>query len=363
MSSSSPFSPRITRQRIDLLRRLTEVVGVSGGEGSVRRIIRDEIESSVDDLWIDPVGNLLAIRHGRGRGRLKVMLAAHMDEVGFMITEIGADGFLGFQPVGVVDRNQLLGKSVWIGDARQLGVIGTKPIHLTSPAERSRRPAIESLRIDLGTTSRETTPIAVEPGDRASFATAFRREAGSLFAKALDDRLGVATLIELVRGAPDGVDLMAAFTVQEEIGQAGARVAAQALEPDVALALDVTPARDLPTYNGTEHHAYNTRLGKGPAIYAADRATVSDPRLLKLFTQTAERSRLPYQIRQPGGGRTDAAAIHLANAGIPSISVSVPARHLHGPVAIARIADWQATLSLIYEVLATLRPSVMRRRT
>jgi putative aminopeptidase FrvX len=156
---------------------------------------------------------------------------------------------------------------------------------------------------------------------------------------------------------------MAAFTVQEEIGQSGARVAAQALEPDVAVALDVTPAMDMPAYDGTEHQAYNTQLGKGPAIYTADRATVSDPRLLELFTQTAERAGRPYQIRQPGGGKTDAAAIHLANAGVPSISISVPARHLHGPVAIARIADWQATLSLIYEVLSTLRSSVMRRRT
>lgn len=361
MASKSPTLLRVTQEQIRLLRSLTEAVGVSGGEEPIRRIIRGEIASLVDELWTDALGNLLAVRRGRGRGRLKIMLAAHMDEVGFMITAIDADGFLGFRQVGGVDRDQILGKSLWIGDDRHLGVIGTAPIHLTSQAERSRKPAVESLKIDLGVESREAAAARIRPGDRASFATSFRRVGGTLLAKALDDRLGVVTLIEMLRRPPDGVDLMAAFTVQEEIEQIGARVAAQALEPDLAVILDVTPARDLPPHDGTENDLYNTRLGAGPAIYAADRASVTDPRLLGLFTETAERSGRPYQIRQPGGGRTDAAAIHLANGGIPCISVSVPARYIHGPIGMARIADWQGTLTLVHEVLSTIRPATMRR--
>ncbi len=361
MPPSAPITNRITREQTRLLRSLTEAVGVSGGEAPVRRIIRGEIGEYVDDLQTDALGNLLAVRHGRGRGRLKVMCAAHMDEVGFMITEVDSDGFLAFQPVGGVDRERLLGQLLWIGESRHIGVIGTRPIHLTSEDERSRRASIDSLKIDIGATSWEDAQGRIQPGDRASFATEFLRARGTLFAKALDDRLGVATLIELLHHAPDGVDLMAAFTVQEEIGKSGARVAAQSLDPDLAIVLEATPARDLPAFDGSENRRYNARFGGGPAIYAADGATVSDPRLLALFTDTAERTRLPFQIRQPGGGRTDAAAIHLANAGVPCISVSVPVRYTHGPVGMARVTDWRLSVVLVHHVLSTIRPSLMRR--
>ncbi|HLC04495.1 MAG TPA: M20/M25/M40 family metallo-hydrolase [Anaerolineales bacterium] len=361
MPSSEPNATRITEGQIRLLRSLTETTGVSGGEGAVRRLVRAEVETHVDDLWTDALGNLLAVRRGRGRGRLKVMLAAHMDEVGFMITEADTDGFLAFEAVGRIDRDGIAGKSLWIGDDRHLGVIGIKPIHLTDERERSRRLTIDSLRIDIGADGREAALERVRPGDRASFATEFRRMRGTLFGKALDDRLGVASLIELLRHVPDSVDLMAAFTVQEEIGQIGARVAAQALDPDLAVVLDCTPARDLPVWDGSENRTYNARLGAGPAIYAADKATVSDPRLFALFTETAARMGRPYQIRQPGGGKTDAAAIHLANGGVPCISISVPARYLHGPAGMARIADWRGSVSLVHQVLSSIRPAMLKR--
>jgi endoglucanase len=290
------------------------------------------------------------------------MLAAHMDEVGFMITSVDDGGFLTFQHIGGVDPDRLLGKPLWIGADRHLGVIGARPVHLTSEAERSRRPEIDSLKIDIGAESREAALGRVQPGDRAAFATPLRRVGEMFLGKALDDRLGVASLIELLHDPPEGVDLLAAFTVQEETAQKGARVAAQSLRPDLAIVLDVTPARDLPTFIGTENRRYNARLGAGPAVYVADRATVSDPRLLTLFIDTAERSGLPFQIRQPGGGRTDAAGIHLANSGIPCISISVPARYLHGPVGVARIADWRASVTLVREGLSQLRPAVMKRR-
>jgi putative aminopeptidase FrvX len=328
----------------------------------VRRVVRGEIEARVDDLRTDALGNLLAVRRGRGRGRLKVMLAAHTDEVGFMITAIDAEGFLAFQRVGGVDRGRILGQTVWIGEDRHPGVIGSRPVHLTSEHERSRRPTIDSLRIDIGASSLEAVQSRVQPGDRASFAAEFRQLGGMLIAKALDDRLGVATLIELLGQSRDGVDLMAAFTVQEEIGQSGARVAAQALDPDLAIVLEATPARDLPTFEGSENRWYNARLGEGPAIYVADKATVSDPRLVALFTETAGRAHIPYQIRQPGGGKTDASAVHLSNGGIPCISISVPVRYIHGPAGMARLSDWRGSVSLVDQVLSIIRPSMMRRR-
>jgi len=362
MSPSTSFNPRATGSQLRLVRALTEAAGVSGAENAVRAIVRAEIEAVVDDLWTDGLGNLLALRRGRGRAPLKVMVAAHMDEVGFMITAIEPSGLLGFETVGFVDRQSVPGKAVWIGEGHHPGVIGVKPIHLSSAAERARRMEIESLRIDMAAGSAEAARKKVEPGDRVTFATPFRRIGPSIRAKALDDRLGVAALIELIQQAPDGIELQAAFTVQEEIGQSGARVAAQAFDPDMAVILDCTAARDLPGWDGSENRAYNAKVGAGPVIYAADGATVSDPRLFDLFTKTAEELGRTYQIRQPGRGKTDAAAIHLANRGIPSISISVPVRYMHGPAGIARISDWRSTVSLVHQVLSILRRSILKRR-
>ena len=171
--------------------------------------------------------------------------------------------------------------------------------------------------------------------------------------------MGVATLIELLKHAPPNIDLHAAFTVQEEVGLRGAQVAAYALDPDLAIVLDSTPANDLPSWDGQENTRYNTRLGAGPAIYIADGATLSDPRLVRLFMETAESVGIPYQIRQPGGGGTDAGAIHKQRAGIPSISVSVPGRYAHTAASIARLADWTNTLVLVHTVLCRISAELL----
>jgi putative aminopeptidase FrvX len=175
----------------------------------------------------------------------------------------------------------------------------------------------------------------------------------------MDDRLGVATLIELVKHAPTNIDLLAAFTVQEEIGARGARVAAFALNPHLAIILDSTPAYDLPAWDVDENVRYNSRLGAGPAIYVADAGTLSDPRLVSFVIQIAERYAIPYQLRQPGGGGTDASTIHRQREGIPSISISVPGRYHHGPACIARVSDWQNTLGLVTAVLSQLTAELL----
>jgi endoglucanase len=233
-------------------------------------------------------------------------------------------------------------------------VIGAKPIHLTESGETERTIPLDTLRIDLGPDGKKA-----KIGDRATFATQFARLGPSLRAKALDNRLGVATQIELIKNAPTNIDLLAAFTVQEENGVRGARVSAFTFNPDLAIVLDSTPAYDLPNWDDAENTQYNTRLGAGPAIYVADSSTLSDPRLIRLLVEIAEAEGIPYQIRQPGGGGTDAGAIHRQRAGIPSVSVSVPHRYSHTAVSIARLADWENTLQLIHAVLGRITPSIL----
>jgi endoglucanase len=321
--------------------------------------VLEQVRPYVDEVKVDALGNVLATRSGQSEPRLRVMLAAHMDEVGLMITNDEEDGIFRFDTVGGLDARQLAGKAVLVGKEHIPGVIGAKPIHLTTSDELERTISLETLRIDVGPGNQGKVKL----GDRATFATPFARLGPSLRAKALDNRLGVATLIELIKHAPPEIDLQAAFTVQEEVGLRGARVAAYALNPDVAIALDSTPANDLPPHDigeqGSENTRYNTRLGAGPAIYIADAATLSDPRLIRHFTQVGDALGIPFQFRQPGGGGTDAGAIHRQREGIPSLSISVPGRYAHSAAGLARLEDWQNTLALVHAALTRLTPELL----
>jgi len=345
-----------------LMERLCNAVGVSGDEGEVRKIVIEEIKPYADgaEVSVDALGNVLARRQGKAEKRLKVMLAAHLDEVGLMITRDENNGFFRFEGVGGVDKRLLVGKAVWVGQDHIPGVIGAKPIHLTSDEELKNTISVDDMRIDVGGDNKGKVKV----GDRATYAFPFQRMGASLRGKALDDRLGVAMLIELFKQPFPQLDVLAAFTVQEEVGLRGAGVAAYALEPDVAIVLDCTPAYDLPHWENEggktqEHARYNTRLGGGAAIYVADGDTLSDPRLLRHLVETAEACNIPYQIRQPGGGGTDAGAIHVSREGIPAISVSVPARYIHTSAGIARAADWQNTQALLRAALERLTPEIL----
>ena len=345
-----PQTPRIGPAQIRLLERLSNACAVSGDEGEVRKIVIEEIRAKVDEFKVDALGNVLAIKRGQGSGpRLRVMVDAHMDEVGMMLIKDESDGIFRFDTVGGVDPRQLVGKTVLIGSEHVPGVIGAKPIHLTERGEIAGAISLDALRIDIGPGGNK-----VKIGDRAVYATRFSRIGPSLRGKALDDRLGVATLIELVKHAPANIDLLASFATQEELGLRGARVAAYAFNPDLAFALDCTPAMDLPRYDGAENGRYNTRLGAGPALYIADSATLSDPRLLRHLMQVGDQAGIPYQIRQPGGGGTDAGSIHIQRAGIPSLSISVPGRYLHTAATIVRLEDWQNSLALVHTALTRL---------
>lgn len=348
-------TPRIGAEQIALLEKLSNACGVSGDEQQVRKIVLEAVRPLADEVRVDALGNVLAVKKASQPNALRVLVDAHMDEVGFMIVDDDKDGLFRFEAVGGLDERVLPGKMVLVGKNNVPGVIGAKPIHLTEPGETENKIALESMRIDVGLNGGGKVKI----GDRATFATKFRQVGPSIFGKALDDRLGVSILIELLRHAPGNVELQAAFTVQEEIGLRGARVAAYGLNPDLAIAVDSTPAMDLPVWEEHENGGYNTRLDGGPAIYIADSGTLSDPRLVRHLAQTGEALGIPYQFRQPGGGGTNAGAIHRVREGVPSVSVSVPGRYAHTALMVARLADWEHTLALVYHALTRLEPSLL----
>jgi endoglucanase len=348
--------PAFGNTQLKLLERLCNVIAISGDEGEVRKIVLEEIKPFADEVKIDGLGNVLATKRGSGKNRVRVLLDAHMDEVGFMLVADDGDGIFRFETVGGIDVRHLVGKQVLVGKSATPGVIGGKPVHLMSSDERTKKVPLDSLRIDLGLNGKANI------GDRAGFATKFRRVGPSILSKSIDDRIGVATVIELLKNAPSNVDLCAAFTVQEEIGLRGAKVAAQYFGPDLAIAIDSTPANDLPLYDDGENMVYNTKLGLGPAIYIADGSTLHDPRLVRFLQQTAEAEKIPYQFRQPGGGGTDSGAIQRALAGIPTVSVSVPHRYTHSPVSISRVDDWKNTLILLLAALKRITPALIAVR-
>jgi endoglucanase len=336
------------------LGKLCQAVAVSGEEREVRKIVQEEVKDYADELKVDALGNVLVTRKGRSGKRLRVMLDAHMDEVGFMLVAEDGEGLYEFRVIGGVDARSLAGKQVVVGKDRTPGVIGAKPIHLAKRDELRHAISVDSLRIDLGPGARS------KPGDRGTFAPNFRRVGPSLMSKSLDDRIGVALLIELVKSAPSNIDLLAAFTVQEELGLRGARVAAHALRPDIAIVLDATPANDLPMQYDGENTFYNSKLGLGPAIYLLNASTIDDPRLVRFVAQAAEKAGIPYQFRQPGGGGTDAGAIQRSSAGVPVVSISVPHRYTHSAMSIARLDDFNNALKLLSEILRRISPEVLK---
>jgi endoglucanase len=347
-------SATLGKKQFTLLEKLCNSMSLSGDEGEVRSIILDEIRPYITEHKIDALGNVLATKKGNTNNCLKVMLAAHMDEIGFMIAADDGEGIFRFETNGGIDPRQLPGKAVIVGKDHVPGVIGARPIHLTTSSERREKISLNNLRIDIGPGSNK-----IKPGDRATFATRFQRVGGSMVSKALDDRLGVAVLIELLKHSPANIDLQVAFTVQEETGLRGARVAAYYFNPDLAFVVDSTPAYDLPAWDDEENVSYNCKLGAGPAIYIADGATLSDPRLVKLLAGIAEKENISYQFRQPGGGGTDAGAIHKQRSGVPTVSISIPGRYAHTAAGMARISDFNNTVALLKATLQSIPPDIL----
>ncbi|MEE8392569.1 MAG: M42 family metallopeptidase [Anaerolineae bacterium] len=341
-----------------ILRELSEAIGVSGDEGNVRAIVLDAVREHVDEVKVDTMGNVLAFKRGTGRQRMRVMLDAHMDEVGLMVVGHNSDGFLHVRTVGGIDSRLLPGALLRVGSERIPGVIGIKPVHLLSGNEDQKAPKIKDLVVDVGAKSKNEAKALAPVGTYATFATQFCELGPTVRGKAFDDRAGCAVMVELLRGERFRFDLHAAFTVQEEVGLRGAQVAAYTIEPDCAFTLEGTVADDIPKEKDVSP---TTELGRGPAITVMDRSFIADRRLVRLLTSTAKELGIPYQFKQPGVGGTDAGAIHRTREGVPSVTVAVPCRYIHSPVGLLSLDDLNNTVQLMRESLARLTRRTLRR--
>ncbi len=358
MTSQTAKQNEMTQNDImHYLQPLSEAVGVSGLEDEVRSVVLDAIDGHAEQIRIDPMGNITALKTGTGpEPRLTLMIDAHMDEVGFMVTGFDSEGLIRFSSVGGIDDRILPGLRVLVGEKHVPGVILWKPIHLSSDQNVV---SISHLRIDIGAKDKGGVEAKVKRGDRIAFSSQYRELGEQVVAgKAFDDRVGCSLLIDILRGGPYPVDILAAFTVQEEIGLRGATVAAQSLQPDFALALEGTTAQDTPNPIGEEDDTseYNPtcRMGAGPVISVMDRSMITNPKLVAFLRETAEANGIPYQYKTQLGGGTDAGAIHQANAGIPSMVLSMPCRYIHSPTAYLHRQDYHEMLRLVTAVLHRL---------
>jgi putative aminopeptidase FrvX len=347
-----------------LLKELSEAIGVSGNEAAVRQIILKAIEGHASDIQVDSMGNVLAHKPGTGENPVKVMLAAHMDEIGFMVTGFDGDGLIRFTNVGGIDARILPGLRVKVGDKQLPGVIIWTPIHLNRDQNVVK---IENLRIDIGATSKDGASGKVKRGERIVFDSYYAELSADIVrGKAFDDRVGCSVLVDVLQGGPYPVDIVAAFTVQEEIGLRGARVAAQRFMPDVALVLEGTTAHDLPNplANPDDHEPVNptSKLGAGPALTVIDNSMITPPHLLRFLQNTAEAENIPYQFKTNRGGGTDAGSIHISSGGIPSAVISVPCRYIHSPVALLNRQDYANTLRLVQAALFALTSDIINRK-
>lgn len=322
-----------------LIKKLVEAYGPSGYEDHVRDIIRAEIKGVPDYVSVDPLGNLIAGIRSQARSGKKIMLSAHMDEIGVMVTYIDKQGYCRFTNIGGVRPLNCVGGRVRFGN----GVIGV--IGIEKRDDEAKAPTMEQLYLDVGATNREDCPVQV--GDAAGFVRAFEDHGDRLIAKSMDDRIGCVVLIEALKAlkrTPHEIAFV--FSVQEEVGLRGAGVSAFGLEPELGIAVDVTTTGDTPKGAKME-----VALGKGPAIKVRDSGMLADPRIKNLLVQRAKDAKVPYQLEVLERGTTDAASIQLARGGVPAGCISIPCRYVHTPSETVDFRDVQAAVKLLTTVL------------
>lgn len=325
----------------ELLKRLCEADGTSGDEGAVREIILSEL-AGFCDTRVDAAGNILVEKRGAKRSAVRLMLDAHTDEVGLIITAVTPEGFLKFRALGGIDTAALLGRRVRIGGSRY-GVIGMKPVHLTHGDEGKKLPEKDSLFIDIGARDGEQAQKAVTPGDRAVIEGEWCRTGDKILSKALDDRIGCAVLIRLLQQESE-YDFTAAFSSAEEIGTRGARVAAYTLDPQAALVLEGTTAADIAGVGAEKRVCV---LGGGPAVSFMDGGTVYD----RAYFDAALSCGVPCQVKEAVSGGNDAAAIHLSRSGVRTLAISAPCRYIHTAASVADLRDIEGCLALARHML------------
>lgn len=319
----------------NILRELCEIDGTSGDEARVRERIIDYIDGFCD--WnIDALGNIIAFKKGKNRAKKRVLIDAHTDEVGLIISSVTADGFLKFHTVGGIDTAVLLSRRVKIGDV--YGVVGCKPIHLAEKSETEKLPKINSLYIDIGAKSKEEALKMVSLGDRAVMESEWIDCADKIKMKALDDRIGCAILITLIREESE-YDFCATFSVQEEVGTRGAKTAAFTVDPESCIVLEGTTAADIA---GVEDSKRVCVLGKGAAISFMDNGTVYD----RDYYNAALSSGIICQAKAAVSGGNNSGAIHLSRGGVRTIAISAPCRYIHSASSVADKRDIRACLDL-----------------
>ncbi|MGE5124530.1 MAG: M42 family metallopeptidase [Acidobacteriaceae bacterium] len=325
-----------------LIQKLVETQGPSGYENQIRSVIRAEIEPHADELSVDAMGNLIARKGEGGPEGLKVMLAAHIDEIGVMVTQVDENGFIRFTTLGGVRPYTCIGGRVRFLNGAS-GVINAEPMD-----DVTKVPSFEQLYIDIGLSGNQNSPVSI--GDLAVFERPFVDLGARLVAKSMDDRIGVAVLIETlrqIRNTPH--QLYFVFSVQEEVGVRGATTAAFGIDPDLGLAVDVTATGDTPRRTKVR---MEVSLGKGPAIKVRDGGMLADRRVVDWMVRGAEKLSLPYQLEILEAGSTDARAMQLTRAGVPAGCLSIPCRYIHSPSEMVDYQDVQQAVQLLVELVS-----------
>lgn len=342
-------------EEIRLLATLSNVFGPPGNEGQVREILKRELEEYADEVRVDKLGNIFFLRHSR-EAYPTVMLAAHMDEVAFIVTFIEENGFLRFQTLGGITSNIMLGQTILLQGSKGYlkGIIGTKPPHIMTEEEQKKIVPIEDLFMDIGAENlEEAKGKGVEIGTLGVFDIDFAELGGGyLMGKAFDDRAGCAVLAEVFKALKDSpYNLAAVGTVQEEVGLRGARPAAWQIDPDYGLALEGTFAADVP---GSRPDRTSAKLKGGPVVTIVDRTTITHPTILNTLVKLGKEKSIPFQFKKVPTGGTDAGVIHLTKAGVPSGTVAVPCRYIHGPASVTHVDDLRNTITMVTEFVKAI---------
>ena len=331
----------------DTLAKLSELHGVSGVEDEVRDYIIKEIKPYCDEVTVNSTGSVIAFKKGKNTPENKLMICAHMDEVGLIITNIDGNGLLKFATVGSIDARVLCGTPVLVGDDKLPGVIGAKPIHLLENDEKSKVPEVKEMYIDIGATNQQEALMSVCPGDYAVFDTNFGEFGdGLLKGKALDDRAGCAVLMEIIKRELD-CDLYFVFSSMEEVGLRGAKCAAFSVAPDMAIVVESTTAADIP---GVDECSKICRIGGGAFISFMDRTTIYDRGLFKMEQRIANERGINWQFKKGVTGGNDSGTIHNSRSGVRTAAISLPCRYLHSPCGVISESDLNAVCELVYSL-------------
>lgn len=338
---------------IELLKNLCNTSGISGDEGEVRSAILEEIKDLTKNIKVDALGNIIALKKGKKSAKQKLMLCAHMDEVGFIVTDINEDGFLKFESVGGINSNSIISRSVSVGKNKIKGVIGTKPVHLVKKDEINKPVSISEMYIDIGAKDKNDAQKYVSYGDSISFDNSFEYSNGIIKSKAIDDRVGCAILIEIMkRDLP--VDMYFTFTTQEEIGLRGAKVCSYNVDPDSAIVVEGTTAADVFNINKDEQVC---KLNSGAVISFMDKRTVYDKSYFELACKIAKKEEISYQIKRAVAGGNDAGAIQASRSGVKTIALSVPCRYIHTAESVANENDVNAVYKLAFKLACKIAQS------